>query len=85
MSTNNRFVRDLLTTILFLIAFSLPAQWVNVTGNARLDQEGADAQIDKLAKKYLDADTYPFRKDDEVRVRVPITPTYVEAHGFGEE
>jgi PPOX class probable F420-dependent enzyme len=60
-------------------------QWVCVTGRARLVDEGADAQIDKLAKKYLDADTYPFRKPDERRVCVPITPEYVEAHGFGEE
>jgi PPOX class probable F420-dependent enzyme len=59
-------------------------QWVNVTGPARLVDEGADAQIDKLAKKYLDADTYPFRKDDERRVSVPIAPEKVEAHGFDE-
>ena len=57
-------------------------QWVSVTGTATLVDEGADAQIDKLAKKYLDADTYPFRKAEEQRVRVPITPEKVEAHGF---
>jgi PPOX class probable F420-dependent enzyme len=60
-------------------------QWVNVTGKAKLVDEGADAQIDKLAKKYLDADTYPFRKPDERRVRVPIVPDRIEAAGFGEE
>ena len=60
-------------------------QWVNVTGKAELVEEGADAQIDKLAKKYLDADTYPFRKDDEVRVSVPITPERIEVAGFGDE
>ena len=60
-------------------------QWVNVTGKAQLVDEGADAQIDKLAKKYLDADTYPFRKAEEQRVSVPVTPERVEAHGFGEE
>lgn len=59
-------------------------QWLSVTGTARLVDEGADAQIDKLAKKYLDADTYPFRKPDERRVSVPITPERVEAHGFEE-
>ncbi len=59
-------------------------QWVNVTGTARLVDEGAEAQIDKLAKKYLDADTYPWRSPDEQRVSVPITPERIEAHGFDE-
>ena len=46
-----------------------------IKGTAELIDEGADAHIDKLAKKYLDADTYPFRKPGEVRVIVRITPT----------
>jgi PPOX class probable F420-dependent enzyme len=57
-------------------------QWLSVTGTASLVDEGADAQIDKLAKKYLDADSYPFRKPDERRVSVPIAPEKVEAHGI---
>lgn len=36
--------------------------------------EGADAVIDALAKKYLDADSYPFRQPGEVRVTVVIQP-----------
>ena len=60
-------------------------QWVGLNGRAQLVDEGADAQIDKLAKKYLDADTYPFRKADEKRVSVPITPDRIEAHGFDAE
>ena len=36
--------------------------------------DGADAVIDSLAKKYLDADTYPFRRPGEVRVTVTIEP-----------
>jgi PPOX class probable F420-dependent enzyme len=35
---------------------------------------GADAHIDSLAKKYLGADSYPFRQDGEIRVKVRITP-----------
>ena len=31
-----------------------------IKGTAELIDEGADAHIDKLAKKYLDADTLPF-------------------------
>ncbi|MGZ4418955.1 MAG: PPOX class F420-dependent oxidoreductase [Gaiellaceae bacterium] len=52
------------------------------TGKAELSHEGADAHIDKLAKKYLDADSYPFRKDGEVRIIVRIQPEHVETAGF---
>jgi PPOX class probable F420-dependent enzyme len=34
--------------------------------------DGADAVIDQLAKKYLDVDSYPFRREGEVRVTVRI-------------
>ncbi len=44
-------------------------------GTAELVEEGADAHIDSLAKKYLGQDTYPFRKPGEVRVIVRVTPT----------
>jgi PPOX class probable F420-dependent enzyme len=53
-----------------------------VNGKAELSHEGADAHIDKLAKKYLDADSYPYRKDDEVRVIVRIRPERIETAGF---
>ena len=36
-------------------------RWVGVTGTAELVEEGADDHIDRLAKKYLGTDTYPFR------------------------
>jgi PPOX class probable F420-dependent enzyme len=39
-----------------------------------LEHEGADAHIDKLAKKYLGADSYPFRNAQEQRVIVRIEP-----------
>jgi PPOX class probable F420-dependent enzyme len=53
-----------------------------VTGKAEMTEEGADAHIDKLAKKYLDADTYPLRKEGEVRIVVRIHPDRIEAAGF---
>ncbi len=34
--------------------------------------EGADDHIDRLAKKYLGQDTYPFRKPTEQRVRLVV-------------
>ena len=53
-----------------------------VSGKAELTHEGADDHIDKLAKKYLDADSYPYRKEGEVRVVVRIRPDRIEAAGF---
>lgn len=47
-----------------------------VLGTAEFVEEGADAHIDKLAKKYLGADSYPFRREDQVRVIVRVTPTH---------
>ena len=44
---------------------------------ARVTEEGADRHIDSLAKKYLDKDTYPFRKPGEVRILYEIEPTAV--------
>ncbi|MEU2612911.1 PPOX class F420-dependent oxidoreductase [Micromonospora sp. NPDC007271] len=46
-----------------------------VKGTAELVTEGADEHIDRLAKKYLGQDTYPFRQPGEERVIVRITPT----------
>ena len=57
-------------------------KWVSVSGTAEFVDEGADAQIDALAKKYLDADTYPFRTPEDVRVTVRITPERVDSSGF---
>ena len=39
--------------------------------------EGADVHIDFLAKKYLGADSYPFRDPDEQRVIVRVRPDHV--------
>jgi PPOX class probable F420-dependent enzyme len=57
-------------------------KWIAVSGRAELTEEGADAQIDKLAKKYLGKDEYPWRKATETRVKVLIDPEKVDASGF---
>jgi PPOX class probable F420-dependent enzyme len=59
-------------------------KWVAVTGTAELIDEGADDHIDRLAKKYLDADSYPFRKPEEQRVTVRITLDKIDSAGFDE-
>jgi len=61
-----------------------PYKWVAVSGHAELTEEGADAQIDKLAKKYLGKDEYPWRDPQETRVKVLIEPEKVDASGFDD-
>jgi PPOX class probable F420-dependent enzyme len=43
--------------------------------------EGADENIDGLAKKYLDQDTYPFRQEGEQRVIFRLAPERVRVYG----
>jgi PPOX class probable F420-dependent enzyme len=54
-----------------------PYEMVEIRGEARLEDEGADDHIDSLAKKYLGKDTYPFRRPGEQRVVVRVRPTKV--------
>jgi PPOX class probable F420-dependent enzyme len=49
-----------------------PMVYVEIQGRVTLTEEGADAFIDVLAKKYLDEDSYPFRNPAEQRVTVLI-------------
>jgi PPOX class probable F420-dependent enzyme len=42
-----------------------------------MTQDGADDDIDALAKRYLDANSYPFRQPGEERVIVKIEPQKV--------
>jgi PPOX class probable F420-dependent enzyme len=59
-------------------------RWVGISGTAELVDEGADAQIDALAKKYLGVDSYPFRRPNERRVTVRIIPDRIDGVGFTE-
>jgi PPOX class probable F420-dependent enzyme len=56
--------------------------WVSITGRAELTTDGADDQIDHLAKKYLGQEKYPWRSADEQRISVKITPEKVDSAGF---
>lgn len=59
-----------------------PYRYLQVRGRVlNVTEEGADAHIDSLAKKYLGQDKYPFRQPGEVRVKCEIEPT--SAHGQG--
>ena len=59
-------------------------KWVAVSGPAEVTESGADAQIDKLAKKYLGKDEYPWRKPEEQRIKVLIKPDHVDSYGFDD-
>jgi PPOX class probable F420-dependent enzyme len=59
-----------------------PYTHVSVRGTiVRSTEEGADACIDALAKKYLGKDKYPGRKPGEVRVIYEIEPTSISTMG----
>ena len=61
-----------------------PYQWVSLNGTGTLSDDGADTQIDKLAKKYLGEDVYPWRAEGERRVAIRISPSRVESQGIEE-
>lgn len=56
---------------------SNPYDYVEVRGTAESRLEGADAHIDRLAKKYLGADEYPFRQPSEQRITYLVDATRV--------
>lgn len=59
-----------------------PYQYGQVRGRVVEDtHDGADENIDKLAKKYLDKDEYPYRQEGEQRVMFKIEPEKVSLQG----
>ena len=54
-----------------------PYEYVEVRGTATGTTEGADDHIDRLAKRYLGADSYPFRTPDEQRITYVVEPSLV--------
>jgi PPOX class probable F420-dependent enzyme len=57
-------------------------RYMQVRGTvSRVTEQGADAHIDSLAKKYLGKDTYPFRQPGEQRIMIEITPSSVHTMG----
>ncbi|MGP0094025.1 MAG: PPOX class F420-dependent oxidoreductase [Xanthobacteraceae bacterium] len=57
-------------------------RYIQVRGRVtRATEQGADAHIDQLAKKYLGRDKYPYAKPGEVRVIYEIEPTSTSSMG----
>jgi hypothetical protein len=46
-----------------------------------MTETGADAHIDKMAKKYIGKDKYPWRGPNEVRILVKVAPEKVHTMG----
>jgi len=52
-----------------------PYRYLEIRGKVvEITERGADEHIDKMAKKYLDVDKYPYRQPGEVRVIYKIQP-----------
>ena len=59
-----------------------PYRYVQVRGTvSRTTEDGAEAHIDSLAKKYLGKDKYPYGEPGDQRVMYEITPNSVEGMG----
>ena len=58
-----------------------PQAYAVFHGKATVSEAGADAHIDKLAKRFLGADKYPFRRPGEKRLIVRVKPDRIG--GFG--
>jgi PPOX class probable F420-dependent enzyme len=59
-----------------------PYRYLGIQGRVvEMTEKGGDAHIDKMAKKYLGKDSYPFRKAGEVRIVVKIEPDKVHTNG----
>jgi PPOX class probable F420-dependent enzyme len=59
-----------------------PYRYLAIQGEVvEITEDGADAHIDSLAKKYLGKDKYPFRAPGEVRVLYKIRPVKVNTMG----
>jgi PPOX class probable F420-dependent enzyme len=59
-----------------------PYRYLEVRGRvAEITEQGADEHIDRMAKKYLGKDKYPFRQPGEVRVLYKIEPLHTSKMG----
>ena len=79
-----RHLRDDPRAALLVVDPANPYRWLAVSGPAELVDEGAEEHIDRLAKKYIGKDEYPWHSPEEPRVIVRIAPEHVSATGIDE-
>lgn len=59
-----------------------PYRYIQIRGTVSgHTTEGADADIDRMAKKYLNLDAYPYRTQTEQRITYRIRPEHVQTNG----
>ena len=75
--------RDPRATVTVLPAENQQGGYVMVSGPATIVEEGAFEHIDKLAKKYLGEDKYPYLGPGEQRGIIEIEPERVDGYGAG--
>jgi PPOX class probable F420-dependent enzyme len=67
---------------LALIDPDTPYRYLEIRGRvAEITENGADAHIDKLAKKYTGEERYGYRRPGEVRVIYKILPEHAQGIG----
>ena len=59
-----------------------PYRYLEIRGHVvEITEQGADTHIDKMTKKYLGVDKYPYRQPCEVRVMYKIRPEHTTTMG----
>ncbi len=59
-----------------------PYRYLQIQGEVvEITEDGAKEHIDKLARKYMDVDSYPYLRPGEVRVIYKIKPDSVQGMG----
>jgi PPOX class probable F420-dependent enzyme len=74
--------RDPRVSVVVLPAEDQQSGYVSVTGTAEITEEGAFEHIDKMAKKYVDLDKYPWHQPGDKRVIVTIKPDRIDGYGL---
>ena len=74
--------RDPRVSVTVLPAEDQQSGYVSVTGTAELVEEGAVDHINKMAKKYIGQDEYPWLQPGEQRIIVRIKPDKVDSMGI---
>lgn len=73
---SNNLQRDPRATVLVFESGN-PYHYVEIRGNASATLEGADEHINRLTKKYIGEDEYPYREAGEQRIKFVIEPEHV--------
>ena len=75
-------VRRTRKVALAIVDVDNPYRHIAIRGEVvEITNDGADDHIDSLAKKYLDADKYPYGQEGEIRVIYKIRPERVATMG----